>query len=225
MSEEAEMDVSRFNDRKNSANSPGEHLHPGFCSCFIFEWEALLHQSVLHDNKEFQLLMYLAIYTDAECKLRKHFCRPEAAQQGEHFDAKWDQNYHGISPCQMLGCHRSQQMLATWAWNLSPQEIAVTTVYLAAQFAKVWPVDQSVDWLEILGNPNVKSLASISLQIIELIAEHKGPDKATFVKIRRDLENLKNEKHAATTAAAATAGPEPSDLESERKNAMHDYRE
>ena len=80
MSEEAEMDVSRFNDRKNSADSPGEHLHPSFCSCFIFEWEALLRRSVLHDNKEFQLLMYLVIYTNTECKLRKHFCRPEAAR-------------------------------------------------------------------------------------------------------------------------------------------------
>ena len=88
--------VSNWMMTKITTDSPGEHLHPGFCSWFIFEWEALLHRSVLHDNKEFQLLMCLAICTDAECKLWKHFCWPEAAQQGEHFDAKWTKIVTGI---------------------------------------------------------------------------------------------------------------------------------
>ena len=114
-SEEQERDVFQLNDWKISNILPGEHVHPGFCSWFIFEWEALLHQSVLHDNKEFQLLMHLAIYTDAECKLWKHFYWPEAAQQGEHFDAKWTKivmgnlrvkcwDVTGPGKCQPPGC-------------------------------------------------------------------------------------------------------------------------
>ena len=87
------------------------------------------------------------------------------------------------------------------------QQIATSTVYLAAQFAKVRPV-AGVDWLDALGHPDVETLSSISLQIIELIIERKGEEEATFVKIRRDLETLKNEKNAAHRAPAAGAEPD-----------------
>lgn len=79
--------------------------------------------------------------------------------------------------------------------QFEPQQIATATVYLAAQFAKARPVI-GVVWLDALGQPDVETLASIVLQIVELVAERKGAEDSTFVKIRRDLETLKNEKRA-----------------------------
>jgi hypothetical protein len=87
--------------------------------------------------------------------------------------------------------------------QFEPQQIATATVYLAAQFAKVRPVS-GVNWLDALGRPDVETLASIALQIVELIAERKGAEESTFVKIRRDLETLKNEKNARRPPPAGT---------------------
>lgn len=89
--------------------------------------------------------------------------------------------------------------------QFDPQRIGTSCVYLAAQFAKVRPVS-GVDWLDALGQPDVETLASISLQIIELIAERKGAEESAFVKIRRDLDTLKAEKNAERRAPA---GAEP----------------
>lgn len=77
--------------------------------------------------------------------------------------------------------------------QFDPQQIATATVFLAAQFAKVRPVNNA-EWVDLLDQPDVEALASISLQVIELIAERKGSDEATFAKLRRDLESLKKEK-------------------------------
>jgi hypothetical protein len=78
--------------------------------------------------------------------------------------------------------------------QFDPQQIATATVYLAGRFSKVQPVGD-VDWLEALGQPDVEALASISLQIFQLIAERKGPEESMFTKINRDLAALKNENN------------------------------
>jgi len=85
--------------------------------------------------------------------------------------------------------------------QFDPQQIATATVYLAFQFAKVRPIDNRIDWLDLLDQPDVESLASISLQIIELIADRKGSDEATIVKLKRDLDSLQNEKQVAAPDA------------------------
>ena len=74
---------------KITTDSPGEYLHPGFCSGFIVEGEALLRQSVLCNDKEFQLLMCSLLCNKLQLKVRKCLFWPEASRQGEHFDAKW----------------------------------------------------------------------------------------------------------------------------------------
>jgi hypothetical protein len=78
--------------------------------------------------------------------------------------------------------------------QFDPQDVATATVYLAGQFAKVKSSNDKVDWLVLLGNPDVETLASIALQILELIVERKGADQGIFNKIKGDLEALKKEK-------------------------------
>ena len=79
--------------------------------------------------------------------------------------------------------------------QFDPQLIATACVYLAAQFAKVRPAQK--EWLELLGQPNVDSLSSVCLQVIELIAERKGADPAVYKKIRHNLDTLRNNRKPA----------------------------
>ena len=85
--------------------------------------------------------------------------------------------------------------------QFSPQQIATACVYLAAQFAKVdAPKDSS--WQKILGEPDIESLASICVQILDLIDPRKtGGDLENFKKIRTQLEVLKR--------ARGRSGPPP----------------
>jgi carboxylesterase type B len=100
--------------------------------------------------------------------------------------------------------------------QFDPQQIATATVYLAAQFVKVQPVGD-VDWLESLGQPDVETLASISLQICQLIAERKGAEESMFTKINRDLAALKNEKNAKRLRPEGTASAPVVDLTDAKK--------
>jgi len=85
--------------------------------------------------------------------------------------------------------------------QFDPQQIATATVYLSCQFANVRPVNR--DWLDALDQPDVETLVSIALQIIEVITDRKGVDEPTFALLRRDLEALKNAKKPAAEVAAA----------------------
>ena len=75
--------------------------------------------------------------------------------------------------------------------QFDPQQVATACVYLALQFAEVQPVNPT-DYIEILGQPDVEILASISYQIIELIAERKGAEQSILIKIRTHMEALQN---------------------------------
>lgn len=100
--------------------------------------------------------------------------------------------------------------------QFDPQQIATATVYLAGRFAKVQPVGD-LDWLEALGQPNVEALASISLQIFQLIAERKGPEESMFTKINRDLLALKEENNAKRLRPEGTISAPIVDLTDAKK--------
>lgn len=80
--------------------------------------------------------------------------------------------------------------------QVDPQQVATACVYLALQFAEVQPVNNT-DYLEILGQPDMEILASISYQIIELIAERKGAEQSILTKIRTNMDSLQNVKRSA----------------------------
>jgi hypothetical protein len=73
------------------------------------------------------------------------------------------------------------------------------------------------DWLVILGNPDVETLVSICLQILELISERKGTDEAIFAKLRQDLEALKDKaEEDADAPAKPPVPPPPADAKRQR---------
>ena len=82
-----------------------------------------------------------------------------------------------------------------------PQKVAAAMIYMAAQFSKVQPAGGK-DWTEILEHGEVESLASICLQVIELILERKGAYKETFEKIKSDVLKLQERKEEEAGRAA-----------------------
>jgi hypothetical protein len=95
-----------------------------------------------------------------------------------------------------------------------PQKVAVACCYLACHCAKIKPVDPTTTFVDLLGNPDVESLASIVLQIGELITDRKGTDEALFDRIKADLDALRgadaNGEAAAKPSAAAASSSSPS---------------
>jgi len=90
----------------------------------------------------------------------------------------------------------NDSMHSSLCLQFEPHKIATATVYLAGHFSKVRPV-MGQTWLQVLATTtttavDVESLASICVQIVELIAERKGADAKTFDAIRQDLEALRN---------------------------------
>jgi hypothetical protein len=79
--------------------------------------------------------------------------------------------------------------------QFEPHKIATACVYLAGHFAKVRPVSKQT-WLDVLGPCDVESLASISMQVVELITERKGVNEGTFEAIRQDLDVLNKKPEA-----------------------------
>jgi hypothetical protein len=93
--------------------------------------------------------------------------------------------------------------------QFDPQEVATACVYLALQYAEVQPVNNA-DYIEMLGQPDVENLTSISYQIIELIAERKGAEQSMLTKIRTHMEALQNTKRSieqVTSQEQATKKP------------------
>jgi cyclin T len=84
--------------------------------------------------------------------------------------------------------------------QFTPQQIATTCVYLAAQFSKVEPA--SGDWPVLLGDPDIEALASISIQIMDLIVDRRASETDTVNKIRAQLELLKSRDQSVTQEQA-----------------------
>jgi len=77
----------------------------------------------------------------------------------------------------------------------SPEKIALTCIYMSAQYCKVRPTERR-KWLEILDSDStftINELTSIAVQIMELIADKKGCDLAMFESIRSDLTRMKKD--------------------------------
>ena len=110
--------------------------------------------------------------------------------------------------------------------QFTPQEIATACVFLAGQFAKVEPVPTTTGastsssssaeaWGKVLSYPNVETLASICIQIMDLISERKASDTESIKRIKAQLDLMKQrdeQKHATadespgnSSAAATTA--------------------
>lgn len=87
----------------------------------------------------------------------------------------------------------NDSMQTSLCLQFDPVDIAVACVYLSGHVCKLRPVTKQ-SWVEVLGDPDVTVLASISLQILELMGERKGADKTVFAKIRKDLDVLKRDK-------------------------------
>ncbi|KAL3918850.1 MAG: hypothetical protein SGILL_004048 [Bacillariaceae sp.] len=74
----------------------------------------------------------------------------------------------------------------------SPEEIATACVYLACQFDGVEPIE-GLDWRTALGDPDIDTLSSICVQILDLISEKKASDTEAVKKIRKTLELIKSQ--------------------------------
>jgi Cyclin, N-terminal domain len=125
----------------------------------------------------------------------------------------------------------NDSMQTSLCLQFEPQTIAMATVFLAANFCKIRPAAGKGDWLAILAPPltsssssggasspppppqpamlsslEVQALASIVLQIIELVLDRKGTDPVMFAQIKRELDALQLMTTDAANASAASAG-------------------
>jgi len=85
--------------------------------------------------------------------------------------------------------------------QFSPQQIATACVYLAAQFSKVEPT--TGDWPSVLCEPEIEALASISIQVMDLIVDRRASDTDTVNKIRAQLELLKSRDEPSSNGQSA----------------------
>ena len=122
------------------------------------------------------------------------FKTPPASSQGAMQKMK-----NEVTQYAMSFANDSMQTLV--CLQFPPQKVAAAMIYMAAQFSKVQPVGGK-DWTEILEHGDVESLASICLQVIELILERKGAYKETFEKIKSDVMKLQDRKDEEAGRAA-----------------------
>lgn len=89
----------------------------------------------------------------------------------------------------------NDSMQTSLCLQFGPQKIATACVYLAGNVSSIQPTNQK-SWLEVLGYPNVEALASISLQIMELMQDRTkgggGPEQDIMDKLRQDIDNLRD---------------------------------
>ncbi|KAL7569130.1 hypothetical protein ACA910_016962 [Epithemia clementina (nom. ined.)] len=104
----------------------------------------------------------------------------------------------------------NDSMQTSLCLQFPPRDIAVATVFLAGNFAKVVPTGKK-EWVEVLGSPDVESLSSICLQIVELIVDRKGVDQEVFQRVKDEIGRLK--EHSTEEAPAESS---PDDRETKR---------
>eukprot|EP00541_Cyclophora_tenuis_P018776 CAMPEP_0116572264 /NCGR_PEP_ID=MMETSP0397-20121206/18070_1 /TAXON_ID=216820 /ORGANISM="Cyclophora tenuis, Strain ECT3854" /LENGTH=191 /DNA_ID=CAMNT_0004100555 /DNA_START=293 /DNA_END=868 /DNA_ORIENTATION=+ len=83
-------------------------------------------------------------------------------------------------------------------------EIAQACVFLGGQFAKA-----SADWTTVLEIGDVENFASICVQLIALVAEKKGGDKAAYQAMRLELERLRRASSKAPSKKSPPRSPQP----------------
>jgi cyclin T len=101
----------------------------------------------------------------------------------------------------------NDSMQTSLCLQFPPTKIAAAMAYLAAQYAKVQP-SAGKDWSTLLeATIDVESLASISLQVLELMADRKGGNhKEMSEKIKLEIAQLKLNK---ASAGVSTPRPPP----------------
>jgi Cyclin, N-terminal domain len=107
----------------------------------------------------------------------------------------------------------------TLCLQFAPHTVATACVYLAGHVASVRPKPKEnaatkTTWLTLLGiesRADYQALASISLQLIELITEKKNINVAIFDKIRKELDDNYYWKPSSTAAATAKSTPATSE--------------
>ena len=109
----------------------------------------------------------------------------------------------------------NDSMQTSLCLQFAPRDIAVSTVFLAANFACVKPSGK-LDWVDILGSPDVESLSSICLQIVELIVDRKGVDQEAFQRVKDEVSRLKELPTADSVSPAAELTPEDRDAKRQR---------
>mmetsp|Transcript_7245 Transcript_7245/g.9285 ORF Transcript_7245/g.9285 Transcript_7245/m.9285 type:complete len:167 (+) Transcript_7245:1082-1582(+) len=80
--------------------------------------------------------------------------------------------------------------------QFNAKTIALACVYMSVKFTKVRPTEGKM-WSDILGI-EMEALASISMQIMELIADKKGCELPIFETIRCDLAKMRERKAMQT---------------------------
>lgn len=85
--------------------------------------------------------------------------------------------------------------------------IAHACCYMSGSYCKMRPTDDK-HWLDIL-DIQMDELASIALQLMELIADKKGVDRSDFAPIEADIEEMKKlmESQLCNTSGKSSAKP------------------
>lgn len=87
----------------------------------------------------------------------------------------------------------NDSMHTTLCLQYPPNLIAAACVYMGGQYGQIRPTGGK-KWVDILGNDlDMGTLASITIQILELIADKRGVDQSKFATIHADLEKMKKE--------------------------------
>jgi hypothetical protein len=103
--------------------------------------------------------------------------------------------------------------------QFTPGQIATACVFLACQLSGVEPIEGS-DWKTVLSDPDVDTLFSISVQVLDLISEKKASDTESVKKIRATLDLMKTreeqlqqqqqqQQHDSSSKPAAAGGRSP----------------
>ena len=94
-------------------------------------------------------------------------------------------------------------------------QVAQSCVFLGGQFAKA-----KADWTTVQKIADVESFASICVQLIALVSEKKGGDKAAYQTMRLELEKLRraNSKMPSKKSPPRSPHPPPPDAKRPRSS-------
>ena len=95
----------------------------------------------------------------------------------------------------------NDSMQTSLCLQFPPQKIAAAMIFLAALFIKIQP-SGGRDWPDILEHGDVETLASITLQVLELILDRKNAHTGTFEKIKIEITKLRDNKDASAEPSA-----------------------
>lgn len=103
----------------------------------------------------------------------------------------------------------NDSMQTSLCLQFPPHKIAAAVVFLAAMFNKVQPCGGR-DWPSVLEH-DINTLASIMLQVLDLLLDRKNAHKETFEKIKAEVIKLRDNKRENDASGTPPAKrPRPS---------------